>query len=61
MKKDPPQILQTNRNNCHIPDFVEAFHHVENGGKHDFEVSLISNLYNSRLRFHNIDNNVLTK
>ena len=39
MKKDPPQILQTNRNNCHIPDFLEAFHHVENGGKHDFEVS----------------------
>ena len=41
-------------NNCHIPDLVQAFSWIKPG----FISSQTSHLYDSRIKFLNIDNDV---
>ena len=48
-------------NNCHIPDLVQAFSNVENGGLNLVLQRLTSHLYDNRIKFHYIYNDAWTK
>ena len=45
-------------NNCHILDLAQVVYYVENG---DFIASYTTDLYDSRIKFYNNENDVSTK